>query len=120
MLRKILMTSVAATAMVGSAYAADLPSRKAPPMAYAPPVPIFTWTGFYVGVNGGGMFRANNNNGYNNAFFFGGAAPVVGFNNNNNNGRFLGRRPGRRQLAGQPVRLRYRRRRSGASRRQTE
>jgi outer membrane immunogenic protein len=89
MLRKILMTSVAATAMVGSAYAADLPSRKAPPMAYAPPVPIFTWTGFYVGVNGGGMFRANNNNGYNNAFFFGGAAPVVGFNNNNNNGRFL-------------------------------
>src|SRR5947209_13802138 len=91
MLRKILMTTVAASAMVGSAYAADLPSRKAPPMAYIPPVPIFTWTGFYIGVNGGGAFRANNNNAYNNAIFFGGAAPVFGFNNNNNNnnGRFL-------------------------------
>jgi outer membrane immunogenic protein len=91
MLRKILMTTVAATAMVGSAYAADLPSRRAPPVAYVPPVPIFTWTGFYIGVNAGGAFRANNNNGYNNAVFFGGAAPVFGFaNNNSNNGRFIG------------------------------
>jgi outer membrane immunogenic protein len=90
MLRKILMTTVAATAMAGSAYAADLPSRKAPPVAYVPPMPIFTWTGFYLGVNAGGAFRANNNNGYNNAVFFGGAAPVLGFNNNSNNGRFIG------------------------------
>jgi outer membrane immunogenic protein len=90
MLRKILMTTVAATAMAGSAYAADLPSRRAPPVAYVPPIPIFTWTGFYVGVNAGGAFRANNNNAYNNAIFFGGAAPVLGFNNNSsNNGRFL-------------------------------
>src|SRR5947209_540637 len=70
MLRKILMTTVAATAMAGSAYAADLPSRRAPPVAYVPPIPIFTWTGFYVGVNAGGAFRANNNNAYNNAIFF--------------------------------------------------
>jgi len=42
-----LLAGVASTAM-----AADLPSRKAPPVpAYAPPV--FTWTGLYVGVNGG-------------------------------------------------------------------
>jgi outer membrane immunogenic protein len=55
MIRNILMTTVAATAMVGSAYAADLPSRKAPPPAYIPP-PLMTWTGFYVGVNGGGIW----------------------------------------------------------------
>jgi outer membrane immunogenic protein len=89
MLRKFLMTTVAATAVAGSAFAADLPSRKAPPV-YVPPVPIFTWTGFYIGANAGGAFRANNNNAYNNAIFFGGAAPVFGFNNNRNNGRFIG------------------------------
>jgi outer membrane immunogenic protein len=63
----------------GSAAAADLPSRRPPPpVAYAPPLPIFTWTGFYVGVNGGGAFRGNNNSGFNNAVFFGGAGPLVG------------------------------------------
>jgi outer membrane immunogenic protein len=72
-----------------SAYAADLPSRRPPPAAYAPPIPIFTWTGFYIGVNAGGAFRATNNRGYYNASFFGGAAPVAGFNNNNS-GRFIG------------------------------
>jgi opacity protein-like surface antigen len=45
-----------------AASAADLPLRKSPP-AYAPE-PIFTWTGFYVGVNqgfGGGVLDANVN-----------------------------------------------------------
>ena len=42
-----------------SAYAADLP-RRAPPPAYVSPVPIFTQTGFYIGANVGGAFRANN------------------------------------------------------------
>src|SRR6476469_10902492 len=91
MLRKILMTTVAASAMAGSAYAADLPSRQPPP-AYVPPVPIFTWTGFYIGANVGGVFRANNSSPLDNAVFFGGAAPLgalIVANNNNNNGRFL-------------------------------
>jgi len=91
MLRKILMTTVAASAMVGSAYAADLP-RRAPPPAYVPPVPIFTWTGFYIGANVGGAFRANNRGPLEDAVFFGGAAPVgalIVANNNNNSGRFL-------------------------------
>src|SRR3954447_5426433 len=55
MLKKLLLSSIAATAMVGSALAADLP-RRAPPPVYVPPPPVFTWTGFYVGVNGGGIW----------------------------------------------------------------
>jgi len=48
MIRKLLLASVGAIALTGSALAADLPSR-APPPVYLPPVPIFTWTGIYVG-----------------------------------------------------------------------
>jgi outer membrane immunogenic protein len=50
-MKKILLSSVimSAIAAAGSASAADL----AP--AYSPPLPApFTWTGFYVGVEGGG------------------------------------------------------------------
>jgi outer membrane immunogenic protein len=94
MFRKLLLSTVAAAASIGSAYAADLPSRRPPPpVAYAPPVPLFTWTGFYVGVNAGGAFRGSNTNGFNNAVFFGGAAPFGGFVANNNGGnsaRFIG------------------------------
>jgi outer membrane immunogenic protein len=53
MLRKLLLSSVAFAALSGAALAADLPSR-APPPVYIPPPPIFTWTGFYLGINGGG------------------------------------------------------------------
>ena len=92
MFRKILMTTVAASAMVGSAHAADLP-RRAPPPAYVPPVPIFTWTGFYIGVNAGGAFRVRNH--FDNNVFFPGVTPtpllfLVNNNNNGNNGRFIG------------------------------
>jgi outer membrane immunogenic protein len=94
MVRRLLLSTAAAAAMIGSAAAADLPSRRPPPpVAYVPPVPIFTWSGFYLGVNAGGAFRANNNTGFNNAVFFGGAAPFVGLgvaNNNGNSARFIG------------------------------
>src|SRR5271155_3687759 len=55
MFRKLLLSSVALAALTGTALAADLPSR-APPPVFIPPPPIFTWTGFYVGINGGGAF----------------------------------------------------------------
>ena len=55
MLRKLLLASVATTTIAGSALAADLPSRKAPPPAFIPP-PVLTWQGFYVGINGGALW----------------------------------------------------------------
>lgn len=56
-------TALAGVVFNASAFAADLPSRKAPP-AYEPPAPVFTWTGFHVGTNhgfGGGVLDANVN-----------------------------------------------------------
>jgi outer membrane immunogenic protein len=58
MLRKLLLSSLAAAAMLGPALAADLP-RRAPPPAYVPPAPVFTWTGLYIGINGGGLWMNN-------------------------------------------------------------
>jgi len=48
MRRQILLASVGAIAIAGSAFAADLPYRGPPPV-YLPPPPIFTWTGIYLG-----------------------------------------------------------------------
>jgi outer membrane immunogenic protein len=52
-MKKFLLAALLA-GVATSAFAADLPTRKAPPPptpAYAPPA--FSWTGFYIGVNGG-------------------------------------------------------------------
>jgi outer membrane immunogenic protein len=58
--------ALGAAMLAGAAQAADLPSRKAPPPAYIPPPPpIFTWTGFYAGLNLGGGWSASSNNGDN-------------------------------------------------------
>lgn len=61
-MQKVLLSTVAVLAMAGSAFAADLPSTKAPPPVYVPPPPVFTWTGFYIGVEGGGDFRNYHDN----------------------------------------------------------
>jgi outer membrane immunogenic protein len=60
-MKKIRLSSVALLGLTAAASAADLPRRAAPPM-FAPAIPVFTWTGFYVGVNAGYAW-ANNNNG---------------------------------------------------------
>jgi outer membrane immunogenic protein len=51
-LRKALFATAALIALIGPALAADLPNTKGPPV-FAPPPPVFTWTGAYVGVQGG-------------------------------------------------------------------
>ena len=43
----------------GSAFAADLPSRKEAPVYVPPPPPPPLWTGFYGGLNIGGGWDAN-------------------------------------------------------------
>ena len=48
---KLLSAALLASTVAGSAMAADLPSRRAPPVMVAPPV--FTWSGVYVGITGG-------------------------------------------------------------------
>jgi len=48
-MKKLLIAGVALTALIGTqALAADM-ALKAPP----PPAPVWSWTGFYLGVNGG-------------------------------------------------------------------
>ena len=49
-IQKTLIAAVAVAAS-SAAIAADLPSRKAPVYAPVAAMPIFTWTGFYVGAN---------------------------------------------------------------------
>ena len=83
-MKKVAAISAIALAMgMGSALAADLPSRKAPPV-YVPPPPPLIWTGFYGGLNIGGGWNANNNNNEGSAYFdpnyaFGGAGLLPNF-----------------------------------------
>jgi outer membrane immunogenic protein len=63
-MKKVLLSSVALLGLTVGAMAADLPMRSAP-MAPAPvfsAVPVFTWTGFYVGVNAGWGWDTNDDN----------------------------------------------------------
>lgn len=52
-MNKVLAVSLAtALLFAGSATAADLGA----PLAQAPPVPVWSWTGCYVGGHGGGLW----------------------------------------------------------------
>jgi outer membrane immunogenic protein len=63
-MRKIATLGTALALVAGSALAADLPSRKEAPV-YAPPPPVFSWTGLYAGANiGGGWLDRYNHTGW--------------------------------------------------------
>jgi outer membrane immunogenic protein len=59
-MKRILIISAVAFATAAPAFAADLPPPAAPPprapVAYIPAPPVFSWTGFYLGLNGGWGF----------------------------------------------------------------
>src|SRR4029450_783547 len=96
-MKKLLLSSVALFGLSAAATAADLPRREYVAPAPIVAVPVFTWTGFYVGVNAGyGFSDRNNDDNFSNGFAFGGSGlsvpsglgglapvvPVTGFNNN--------------------------------------
>jgi outer membrane immunogenic protein len=64
-MKRILIAGALALAAGGQALAADLPQPGPPPprapATYVPvPVPVFTWSGVYIGVNGGYAFGDSN------------------------------------------------------------
>ncbi|MCJ2087393.1 porin family protein, partial [Methylobacterium sp. E-005] len=64
---KLLASLAAFTALTAAASAADLPRRAAPPPVFTP-VPVFTWTGAYFGINAGYAFDASSNSNNNSTF----------------------------------------------------
>src|SRR5436190_22640896 len=95
---KILTSLAAFTALTAAAAAADLPRRAAPPVFT--PVPVFTWTGAYFGINAGYGFGTGNDSATtvvgvprgataaSSLFVTGAGAPAAGvlaFNNRNSN-----------------------------------
>ncbi|MCG6122358.1 MAG: porin family protein [Microvirga sp.] len=52
-MKRTLLASAAALLLAAPALAADLPSRQAAPAPFVSAAPMFTWTGFYAGVNAG-------------------------------------------------------------------
>jgi len=75
------------TLAAAAASAADLPARAAPP-APVLAAPIFTWTGFYGGINVGWGWRSDDSS----SVFVNGAAPTPGtlFFDSNDDGGFVG------------------------------
>jgi outer membrane immunogenic protein len=59
-MKRILLIGALALATSVPALAADLPPPAPAPAPYIPAAPILTWTGFYIGLNGGGGFGSSN------------------------------------------------------------
>jgi outer membrane immunogenic protein len=60
-MKKIALSVAALALSAAGALAADLPSRKGPPVLPPPPPPPPMWTGFYAGLNAGYGFGTNSN-----------------------------------------------------------
>jgi len=60
-MKRVFLAGVSVLVLVGQAAAADLPRRAQPYPVKAPMMaPIYNWTGFYIGVNGGGGWGRSN------------------------------------------------------------
>jgi len=88
-MRKCVFSLLAGVAGVSlfaaAASAADLPAREAPAPIIAAP-PIFTWTGFYAGLNAGWGWRSDDSQ----SVVIGGVAPGTLFFDNDDDGGFTG------------------------------
>jgi outer membrane immunogenic protein len=82
-MKKILLSSVALVGLSVAAQAADLPRRTMAPAPYVAAVPMFTWTGFYVGVNAGYGWSGSDEDDHfrlsRDAVFLGSASGIVNF-----------------------------------------
>ena len=59
-MKRAFLTLVGLIALTASAAAADMARPVAQPYYKAPMVaPVYSWTGFYIGVNGGGGFGSS-------------------------------------------------------------
>lgn len=54
-MRRVVLASLAALGLAATASAADLP-RRYDPVPQRAFVPVYNWTGFYIGINGGGAW----------------------------------------------------------------
>jgi outer membrane immunogenic protein len=52
-MKRLFLSTILSLLGGGYALAADFPQEPPPQPVYAPVVPIYNWTGFYVGINGG-------------------------------------------------------------------
>ena len=87
-MKKLLLSATALVAFTAAASAADLPSRYAAPAPVAA-VPLFTWTGFYAGVNAGyGWGDSDLTVTPDTPGFFSGALDLAGFGRSSNEGSF--------------------------------
>lgn len=78
-MKKYLLAGLAALTTIGSASAADLTYRRPPPPVAAPIYsPYYNWTGFYLGINGGGGWGSSTWDGIGSFSMSGGLIGVTG------------------------------------------